>query len=215
MRCLWCHNPEAVIEEIMEYSVKEVTAEKLLKEIYEDKVFFTQSGGGVTFSGGEPVLQAAELLKVVKACKEENISTAIETAGNYLFELIEPMMEYIDLFIVDCKAVTKEVHRVCTGKDNGLILQNIMKMSRKRLWVRIPIVWDVNITRQEIIRIGNFLQGIQAEKVELVPYHKMGIVKYAEYGLEYPLPETQTPTKEQLKLCCDELKSIGIPVVCQ
>jgi len=203
MRCLWCHNPEAVIDEVYALIARKLTVNDILNEIYEDKAFYQKSSGGVTFSGGEPVLQAEELFEVLKQCKQNGICTALETGGNYSFGILEPLLKYIDLLIVDCKAVTKRVHIKCTGKTNTDILDNIKRLSEieKRIWIRIPVIWNVNITVQELMNIGSFLKNIKAERIELLPYHKLGISKYNKYHLKYPLQDQEPPTEEQLEQC--------------
>lgn len=215
MRCLWCHNPEMIMEEIFQYSSKDISKEELFEEICEDRLFFERSGGGVTFSGGEPVLQALELKKILKKCKEEKISTAIETAGNYSFDVIDSLLDYVDLTILDCKAVSEEVHKKCTGVTNKQILKNIKILCErhKQVWIRIPVIWNVNIDEQEMNNIGKFLTALVIERVELIPYHKIGISKYDGYNLKYLLKEVKPPTKGQLELCCDILKQYNITAV--
>ncbi len=215
MRCLWCHNPEAVIEEVFGYSVKNISEEELFEEICEDRMFFKNSGGGVTFSGGEPMLQPVELKQILKRCKNENISTVIETAGNYPFKMIDSILKYVDLIILDCKAVSEEIHERCTGVSNEQILETtkMLSKSKKKLWIRIPIVWDINISVREMNNIGKFLEQIMPERVELMPYHKMGISKYDRYNLDYQLRKIEPPTKEQLELCCDILKQYDINAI--
>ncbi len=212
MRCLWCHNPEAVIEDIFKYSVLNISESELFEEICEDKMFFENSGGGVTFSGGEPVMQAIQLKRILKKCKTESISTAIETAGNYALKILDSILDYIDLIIWDCKAVSREVHIKCTGVSNEQILENLKVISSKNktLWVRILVVWNVNITEEEMNHMGKYLTRIMPERVELMPYHKMGISKYDQYNLEYRLRDIEPPTNEQLKLCCNILKQYDI-----
>lgn len=200
------------MEEAFPYSVKHVSTSELLKEICEDELFYRESKGGVTFSGGEPALQAEALTDVLSGCKERNIHVAIETACNYPFELLDCIFDYIDLFIVDCKAVSDDVHIKCTGRSNAVILENIKRLSslRKKLWLRIPVVWNINISLQEMNHIGSFLGMLEYERVELIPYHKMGVPKYERYGLQYLLKEAEPPTKEQLQACCDVLKKYGV-----
>lgn len=212
MQCLWCHNPEAVVENVLTYTAKDISIQKLMFHINEDKLFYESSGGGVTFSGGEPVLQITELLEVLQECKREKISVVIETAGNYPFELLENILDCVDLFIIDCKAFSNELHKKCTGKSNISILKNIKMLSerKRRLWIRIPIVWGVNILDKEMDQIGKFLSTMEFERVELIPYHKMGISKYKKYGLEYPLKNIEPPTKDQMVECSNILKRYNI-----
>lgn len=198
LKCIAVCEDKALHLNSCEMSVKEV-----FTQIEKDKRFYKKSSGGVTFSGGEPLLQAEALKDLLISCKRNGIDTAIETAGNYPFSLLEPLLEYVDLLIIDCKAFSEEIHRRCTGRSNKKILENIQCLSdiSKRTWVRIPVIWDVNITPDELERIAAFLEGKKIEKVELLPYHRMGISKYQAYGLEYPLVDKEPSSKEQMDLC--------------
>ncbi len=193
---------------------KEMNQNELLLEIKKDIRFYKRSSGGVTFSGGEPLLQKDSLQSILWECKRKGIHTAVETAGNYSFELIEPLLDHIDLILMDCKAYSEEVHKKCTGKSNKYILENIQKLSdiRKNIWIRIPVIWNVNITWDEIEKIAVFLEGKNIKKVELLPYHKMGIAKYRTYGKEYSIKEVESPGKEQMEQCYKVLKEYQLPI---
>lgn len=221
LRCLWCHNPENMkkvklreepcksekVDEI--YNVKEISVDGILNEVKKDKKFYDRSSGGITISGGEPMLQVEKIQTLLRECKKQGISTAIETALNYDYELIEKVAPYTDLFIVDCKAVSDDVHRNCTGVHNRKILYNIKKMSdeKKRMWIRIPIVPNVNITLEEMKRIADFLADVYVERIELVPYHKFGVYKYEELRMVYQLYHVSPPTKEFMNKCFEILSS--------
>ena len=217
LRCLWCHNPEAIMKDLFDHTTREIFADELFEEICEDKLFYEQLNGGVTFSGGEPILQSGELTDVLNKCKENDIHVAVETAANYSFDLLKSILEYIDLLIVDCKAISNEDNKKCTGRSNEAFIENfkILCNEKRHIWVRIPIVWNVNISIQEIHRIGEFLQPFQLDKVELIPYHKMGIPKYKKYKIEYLLQDVTPPTIEQLETCRDILSQYGIIVSCE
>lgn len=209
LRCLWCHNPEA-----LRMDSREMPIDELVKEIEKDKRFYQKSCGGVTFSGGEPMLQASELETILKECKRRGIHTAIETAGNYPFEVLEKVLEAIDLIIIDCKAYTNEIHKKCTGVANEQILSNIEKLSNLKttFWVRVPIVFGVNVSFEEMEKIASFLRDKRIERVELLPYHKMGISKYKKYGMNYPLLEQPEPSDEEMKKCYSILKRYGMAI---
>ena len=192
-QCKGCLKCIGVCEDkALHLNSKEMSVEEILTQIKKDQRFYKKSSGGVTFSGGEPLLQAEVLQDLLLSCKENGIDTAIETAGNYPFSLLEPLLESIDLIIMDCKAFSEEVHR-------------LTDMS-KRMWIRIPVIWDVNITHDELDKMASFLEEKRIEKVELLPYHRMGISKYQIYGLEYPLKDKEPPSKEQLDLCREIMK---------
>jgi pyruvate formate lyase activating enzyme len=214
MRCLWCHNPEAVEESLFSITAKNYGIDELWNEICTDRNFYQRSKGGVTFSGGEPVLHGNELKLILHKCRENGISTAIETAGNYPFGNLEMLLEDLDLVIMDLKAYTESVHERCTGKTNKDILENIRQLSMLDVpvWVRIPVVWNVNITKDEMTHIADFLKHLKIEHVELIPYHRYGISKYEKYGLDYALKDIKEPTEHELKLCEDILKRHDIDV---
>lgn len=157
---------------------KEYSADEVLKEILKDKPFYKSSGGGVTFSGGECMLQPADLLDLLKKCKKENIHTAVDTAGNVPFSVFESIFEYTDLFLYDIKAYDPDVHKSLTGVDNSLILENYKKLIKqsKKVWVRIPLIIGAN--EGEMKHISEFLKKYPPEKTELLPYHAMGEAKY-------------------------------------
>lgn len=215
-RCIACLKCVEVCErKALFLNSKEMSIDEIIKEVRHDERFYKKiPGGGVTFSGGEPVLQTEEVSDALKECKQRGIHTAIETAANCPFPLIESLLSNLDLAIVDCKAYTESVHIKCTGCSNKQILSNIKKLSdlQVRLWIRIPVIWNVNITLDELERIAYFLKDIRVEKVELLPYHKMGIAKYKIYGKKYSLHEAKPPSKEQLEECYRVLRRYQIPV---
>jgi pyruvate formate lyase activating enzyme len=164
---------------------KEYTLDEVLGEILKDRAFYESSGGGVTFSGGECMLQIDFLEEILKECKENGIHTAVDTAGHVPYERFERIIPYTDLFLYDVKCYDSEKHKEYTGVGNELILENLAKLLRfaKSVWVRIPIISDVNDTEEEISAISRFLkENGKPEKVELLPYHAMGEHKYGALG---------------------------------
>ena len=211
-RCLKC--VEVCRNGALFLNSKEISADELLQEIEKDMRFYMKSSGGVTFSGGEPLLQVDGLREILKKCKKKKIHTVVETAGDYSFEILEPLLDYIDLIVMDCKAYSAELHKKCTGYSNEHIFDNIQKLSGigKDIWIRIPVVWDINITFEEIEKIAEFLKGKQVNKVELLSYHKMGISKYKTYGKNYLLQTAKIPDEGQINRCYDILKKYQLPV---
>ena len=178
---------------------KEYTADELLKIILKDKDFYRTSGGGVTFSGGECMLQIEFLTEILRACKENGIHTAVDTAGHVPYEYFEKILPYTDLFLYDVKCFDSEKHKKYTGVGNALILENlkILLGACKPIWVRIPIVPTVNDTKEEMQAIRAFLDAHgRPEKIELLPYHAMGEHKYEALGKE--ASPFAVPTEESL-----------------
>ena len=179
---------------------KEHTVDEVLKEVLKDKAFYETSGGGVTFSGGECMLQIDFLVEILKQCKENGIHTAVDTAGHIPFESFEKILPYTDLFLYDIKIFDSQKHKQYVGVSNELILENLKKLFERKakLWIRIPIIPDVNDSIEEIQKIKDFLKTIgTAEKIELLPYHAMGENKYRAIGKEPQI--FKTPDAENMK----------------
>ena len=177
---------------------KEYTVDEVMREILKDKVFYENSGGGVTFSGGECMLQIDFLEEILKVCKENGIHTAVDTAGHVPYEYFERILPYTNLFLYDVKCYDSEKHRQYTGVGNELILENLERLltTGKSVWVRIPIIPTVNDTVEEIQRIKAYISSCgKPEKIELLPYHAMGEHKYAAINREshmFPIPSKET-----------------------
>ena len=164
---------------------KEYTVNEVMREILKDTAFYDNSGGGVTFSGGECMLQIDFLEDLLKACKQNGIHTAIDTAGHVPYESFERVLPYTDLFLFDVKCYDSDKHKKYTGASNELIFSNLRKLlkTNKTVWVRIPIIPTVNDTEEEMLAIKSFLYSCRApKKIELLPYHSMGEHKYAALG---------------------------------
>ncbi len=160
---------------------KEWTVDEVFEEINSDKIFYDTSGGGVTFSGGECMLQIDFLLELLIKCRDNGIHTAIDTAGNIPFENFERILPYTDLFLYDVKLIDNDKHRQYTGASNKLILDNLKKLLSldASVWVRIPIISGVNDSFEEMKAIRSIFDDVgHPKKVELLPYHSMGENKY-------------------------------------
>lgn len=155
------------------------SVDELMEEIRSDKIYFENCvhGGGVTFSGGECMLQDDFLVEILKRCKEEGIHTAIDTAGNVPYERFAKINPYTDIYLYDVKAFDEEVHKKLTGVSNVRILRNLIKLKEegKDILIRIPVVPGAN--DMEIEAIAQFLAEHEIHKVELLPYHSMGNAK--------------------------------------
>ena len=183
----------------------EYTVYEVLSTILKDKAFYENSGGGVTFSGGECMLQIDFLTEVLKACKENGIYTAVDTAGHVPYEHFEKILPYTDLFLYDVKCFDSEKHRQYTGVGNELILENLKKLlaTDVPVWVRIPIIPTVNDTVEEMQRIKGYIYSCgKPQNIELLPYHAMGEHKYAAIGKE--VQRFSAPCEEKMR----ELRNI-------
>lgn len=178
----------------------EYTVQEVYNQIQKDVAFYGEKGG-VTFSGGECMLQIEPLTEVLKTCKEKGIHTAVDTAGYIPFEYFEKILPYTDLFLYDIKLFDSEKHKKYTGADNKLILDNLKKLFSvgAKIWIRIPIIPSVNDSVEEMKKIKDFLDEFGTpEKIELLPYHPMGESKRRALG------KTQhtfkTPVPKQMKM---------------
>lgn len=196
LRCLYCHNPEMWVKQELNYTVEE-----LVKKIIRNKPYFSNNGG-VTFSGGEPLLQSEFLLEVCKELKKENIHIALDTAGvgnNY-----EELFDYIDLVILDIKHVEENGYKYITKRsmNDFNIFIDFLNGKNKKVWIRQVIVPCINDNIKYLKKLKLFLKRINnIEKVEFLPYHKMGIEKYKKLNIDYPLKKIE----EMDKIKCDKL----------
>ena len=182
VRCGKC--AEACCTKAIDIAGREATVEDILKEVRSDSIFYEESGGGMTVSGGEPLSQAAFVLELCTAAKAEGIHVAMETCGWASWETVEPFLSCVDLFLYDYKA-EKEDHKRLTGVDNDRILENLEKLSARgaHIILRCPIVPDCNDTDahfEAIAALAKRLDGI--EGVHLEPYHPLGISKSEQLG---------------------------------
>lgn len=180
---------------------KKYTVDEVLKEVSKDKLFYQNSGGGVTFSGGECMLQLDFLVEILKKCRENGIHTAVDSAGHVPFESFEKILPYTDMFLFDFKIYDSETHKKYVGVGNELILENLKKLLKlgARIWIRIPVMAEINGNVEEMKKIKDFLYSNgKPEKVELLPYHAMGENKYRAIGKN---PEIFTaPSKEEMQI---------------
>ena len=182
----------------------EYTVDEVFYEIVKDKSFYEASGGGVTFSGGECMLQIDFLEEILKKCKDEGIHTAVDTAGYVSFDKFERILPYTDMFLYDVKIADSEKHKKYVGAPNELIIENLKKLISlgKRVWVRVPVIAGINDTEEEILAINEISSGV--EKIELLPYHAMGEHKYE--ALKRKADNFLPPDKEKL----EKLKKLTI-----
>ena len=172
---------------------KEYTTSEVLTEILKDKSYYS-SGGGVTFSGGECMLQIDFLTEILKACKENGIHTAVDTAGHVPYASFEKILPYTDLFLYDVKCFSEDTHKRYVGASNSLILENLKKLLKagKKIWIRVPIIPSVNDSESEMKKIKDFIYSLgKPEKIELLPYHALGVHKYSAIGktpIEFEVP---------------------------
>jgi pyruvate formate lyase activating enzyme len=179
-----------------------MAVEEIMNEIEKERVFIEQSGGGVTFSGGEPMLHADFLVRLLDACRERGIHTAVDTAGLVNPETLLEVAKRTDLFLYDLKLMDSDHHREWTGVPNERILANlrVLAESGANINVRIPLVGGVNDDEENIVETARFLAGLPGEriKVNLLPYHKIAQAKYAKLGKLEAFRVLKEPDAEEI-----------------
>ena len=165
-----------------------VTVEEVFGEAIKDKLFYETSGGGITFSGGECMLQIDFLERILKKCKKSGINTAVDTAGNVKSEYFDRIIPYSDTFLYDVKAVSEDLHIRGTGVSNKKILANLKRISddgRSDIIIRVPVIPGFNADINEMQKIAEFLKGINYKKAELLSYNPMAKYKYDALGMKF------------------------------
>ena len=198
--CLACGKcASACRQDALKLVGKEYKPVDLFQEILKDRHYYETSGGGVTFSGGEPALMADYIIEVVKLCKTARIHTALDTAGNVPFENYESLLPYISLFLYDIKCVDENVHKRWTKAGNRLILENIRALDKKNAQyiIRVPVINFFNGNFKEQENIAQFLASLSNPGlIQLLPYHSYGTGKYEATGLDNETKDHSPPAKE-------------------
>ena len=203
MRCQFCHNPDTWKMQ----SGTQYTADELLDKAMKYRAYWG-SKGGITVSGGEPLLQIDFLIELFRKAKEAGIHTTLDTSGNPFtreepfFDKFKELMKYTDLILLDIKQIDDEQHKILTGHSN----QNILDMAKylsdigKPVWIRHVLVPERSDKDEYLERLHDFRSGLSnVEKVEVLPYHTLGTFKWKELGMEYPLEGINPPTKERVE----------------
>lgn len=197
LRCKYCHNPDTWGMS----GGKEYTPEELVKKIERFKTYFASSGGGVTFSGGDPLRQPEFLLEVLKLCKSKGINTCIDTSG-YGFGDYDEILKYTDLVLFDIKDFSKEGYKNITQLeiDESLKFLDAMKKNNTKMWIRHVVVPGLTDGEEHLRELKKYIDKIpNVEKIELLPYHLLGVNKYEGLGIKYPLENIKAMDKELTK----------------
>jgi pyruvate formate lyase activating enzyme len=209
--CLNCI--EACWEDAIELAGRQMSVEEVVEECSKDELFYRNSGGGITLSGGEPLLQPDFALELLINLKARGFSTALDTCGHIPWETLEKALAYTDLVLFDVKHIHADEHRDGTGVDNKLILSNLEKAlnaNKYRIWIRVPVIPGYNDSDRYMQELAGRLQGMRAEKVSLLGYHEWGRAKYQSLGRAYQLNGRQPLTEERLCEIIGIFKSKGL-----
>lgn len=210
LRCQYCHNPDT-------WNFKGgrlVSAQDIVDEVLKYENFMNFSHGGVTFSGGEPLVQKQNLIPVFEELKKHNIHIALDTAGTTnIDDITLSLLDKIDLVMLDVKHLVGAKHKTLTGMSNErtLAFLEVLKQKNIRTWIRWVIVPNFNDTKEYAEVFSKFIKEYpNVELVELLPYHQHGVYKWKELGLDYPLKDTPEPEKETVSKLAEVLENMGI-----
>src|SRR5450759_1433782 len=219
---------------------KTMTVDEVLDEVRQDRAFYETSGGGVTLSGGEPMLQPDFAYHLLARAREEGIPTAVQTTSNVRWELIERILPVTDLFMVDIKSMDSAKHKAVTGVSNEQILENARRLAQAcpAIIFRVPVVPTVNDTPEEIAAIAQFVTDLKTLRppktqssqfnspmaesrplenpdLELLPFHRLAGDKYRSLSMDYHAAELETPSKEKMSALAEVARQFGITVRCR
>ena len=228
LRCRWCCNPESQRYDIETMTVngkaetvgKDVTVAEIMKKVERDMPYYRRSGGGLTLSGGEVLLQHEFAAQLLRAAKEKGIQTAIQSTALTEFGKVEALLPYLDEFLLDVKHMNPAVHKEFTGMRNELALENARKIAgsgQTRLIVRVPVVPGFNAAGSDIAEIAAFAGSLNdvklnsVKEIHLLPYHRYGEGKYESLGREYLIAGVAPPsdgTMESLKETAERMSNL-------
>lgn len=221
LRCRWCCNPESQTFEIEtmkqkgEYKTmgKDVSVDEVIKEVLQDRPYYRRSGGGLTLSGGECLLQPDFSIALLRAAHQNGINTCIETTGFAKTEVIERFIPHVDLFLMDIKHIDSIKHKEFTSQPNERILENarLIAEKAKKLIIRVPVIPGFNDTESEIIEIARFASHLpNVDEIHLLPYHRMGRDKYEGLNRPYLMGDVLPPEDSKMQILKEKCESFAL-----
>jgi len=198
-----------------EFSGREMTVSEVMSQVVREIPFYDESGGGVTFSGGEPLMQPGFLSALLKACKQQEIQTCVDTSGFANWQVFEQLRGEVDLFLYDLKHMDSMRHKEVTGVPNEAILTNLRALSERghRIVVRVPLIPGINDDERNLVESGKFLASLpRLEAVELMGYHDIAQAKYEALGMEYKLVGLKSPDEAEMRNAAEVLRRFGLNV---
>ena len=214
-KCIKCGKcVEACLGNFRTLVGREYTVKELVKICMQDQMFYEESGGGVTLSGGEVMAMDTEYIQaLVKALYREGVDVTIDTCGQAPYSNFEAILPYVHTWLYDIKLIDDEKHKKYMGMGNKLILDNLKGIAKAgaRIYIRIPTIKEVNGDPESMAQIIDFLKenGIQAPQVNLLPYHSTGSHKYSKLGREYPAAELTAPSNEEMEAFVKQWNKAG------
>ncbi|MEW6359495.1 MAG: glycyl-radical enzyme activating protein [Planctomycetota bacterium] len=216
LRCVLCGKcVEACYAEAQVMEGRKITVEEAVKEIEKDRPFYENSGGGATFSGGEPMMQLDFLVALAGECKKHGLHTALDTSGYARWESYLKVIDFIDLVLYDMKHMDPERHKEFTGVDNKLILANAKRLDErgKMIWIRVPVIPGCNDTIENMQAAADYFKDFQhIKRIDFLPYHRLAESKYRRLHQHYSLEGTEAPAEERLKGLARPFEDAGFTV---
>lgn len=222
LRCKWCCNPESQRFEIETRMIdgkpvtvgEDVTVRSVMETVVKDRPYYRRSGGGLTLSGGESLCQPQFARDLLRAAKEEGLTTAMESMGYANWEVIDEILPYLDEYLLDIKHMHGEKHKAFTGKSNELMLENARKIAesgKTNLVIRVPVIPTFNDTSAEITAIAQFARSLPGvTRLHLLPYHRLGQDKYEQLGRSYELLQLLPPEPAQMNALLKAAQTSGL-----
>lgn len=196
---------------------EEMTVDDIMEILQKDMIFYRKSGGGITFSGGEPLTQPAFVKEVITRCEQVGIHTAVETCGYFSWKTSEEAVRMLDFIIFDIKHMDDVIHKRLTGVSNRRILENVKRIGELNtpLVIRIPVIPTLNDSPENILETARFVRDHlpNAIGIEALPYHRLGVNKYAALGMEYQLSHLEPPSPEAMETLRRIISNTGIPSI--
>ena len=216
-RCLSCGTcAEGCYSGALEMAGHRATVDEAMEEVLRDRIFYENSGGGVTLSGGEPLAQPEFTQALLKVARDEGVHTSLDTSGYAPWRVLEEVLKFTDLVLYDLKQMNSGVHRALTGVPNELIVENLRRLDGHGipLWIRIPLIPGRNDGDANFHAMGELLSGLaNVERVEILGYHRLAESKYERAGMEYTLRGLEPPTEDEIASRRRILISYGLPRV--
>lgn len=205
---------DACLSDARVISGEMMTTDHVVSVVEKDSLFYRNSDGGVTFSGGEPTHQAPFLLELLKDCQRKGFHTCLDTCAHVHWEVLKEILDYVDLVLFDVKHMDPQRHRELTGVDNRLILDNLKQIVEmgKKIIVRVPLLPGINDSEDNLNALGSFMSQLSMRRVDLLPYHRLGVKKYERLGMNYELQELKSFKREAVENIKGILENFGLEV---
>lgn len=206
---------EVCLPGALEMAGREVSVAEVMREIEKDVLYYDESGGGATFSGGEPMAQPEFLQELLEECRERSISTAVDTSGHSPRHLVESIQPLVDLFLFDLKLIDEGRHWSFTGLSNEPVIENLRLLAQvdAAVVVRFPLLSGVNDDEDNVDRLGQLVSSLPVQyPIDILPYHRIGRDKYARLGRDYPMGDADPPADSRVAVAAQALTDFGLDV---